>query len=80
VGVPGAPAARFVHSYLAGGMAPITRANDPFWNVRAFDNALSEHGGYMLSSFICVIHQFVMDDVAASPLQQRMAVVPSQGQ
>ncbi len=21
------------------GIAPITRANDPFWNVRAFDNA-----------------------------------------
>jgi hypothetical protein len=63
------PAAQILHSFLNAGMAPITRANDPFWNVRAFDNALSEHGGYMLSSFICAIHQFVMDDVAA-PLAQ----------
>ena len=56
------PAAHIVHSYVNAGMLPITRANDPFWNIRAFDNALSEHGGYMLSSFICAIHQFVLDD------------------
>ena len=66
-GTSGKPAAHIVHSFVSAGMAPITRANDPFWNIRAFDNALSEHGGYMLSSFICVIHQFVMDDVASSP-------------
>src|SRR5262245_61131851 len=61
------PAVHLVHSFLNAGMAAITRANDPFWNIRAFDNALSEHGGYLLSSFICVIHQFVMDDVASPP-------------
>ena len=61
------PAANIVHSYVSAGMLPVTRANDPFWNIRAFDNALSEHGGYMLSSFICAIHQFVLDDVASAP-------------
>lgn len=63
------PSANIVHSFLSPGMAPITRANDPFWNVRAFDNALSEHGGYMLSSFICTVFQFVLDDVAKAPAQ-----------
>lgn len=58
-----------VHSFLNAGMAAITRANDPFWNVRAFDNALSEHGGYMLSSFICALNQLVLDDIAKQALQ-----------
>jgi hypothetical protein len=61
------PAAHIVHSFVNAGMAAITRANDPFWNIRAFDNALSEHGGYMLSSFICAVHQLVMDDAAIAP-------------
>ncbi|WP_246693856.1 hypothetical protein [Methylobacterium sp. WL18] len=57
------PAARFLHGLQLTGMAPITRANDPFWNVRAFDNALSRHDGYRLSSFICALNQLVMDDI-----------------
>jgi hypothetical protein len=59
----GFPALRFVHGFDKGGMAPTTRANDPFWNVRAFDTALSEHNGYLLSSFICAINQLVLDDI-----------------
>lgn len=59
---PNAPALQFKHGFRSAGMAPITRANDPFWNVRAFDTALARHDGYMLSSFICAMNQLVMDD------------------
>lgn len=34
------PAANIVHSYVNAGMAPITRANDPFWNIRALIKSL----------------------------------------
>ena len=61
------PAAQFLHSFNLGGTAAITRANDPFWNVRAFDNALSRHDGYRLTSFICAMNQFVMDEITISP-------------
>ena len=54
-------------------MAPITRANDPFWNMRAFDNELSRHDGYRLTSFICAVSQLVLDDTtgAVSPMSGR---------
>lgn len=72
-GVPGqgAPAARFLHGLHLTGIAPITLANDPFWNMRAFDNALSRHDGYRLSSFICALNQLVMDDVTGSAPRMR---------
>jgi len=57
-----APALEFKHGFRGAGTAPITRANDPFWNVRAFDTALARHDGYMLSSFICAMNQLVLDD------------------
>lgn len=63
----GPPAAQFMHGFNLGGTAAITRANDPFWNVRAFDNALSRHDGYRMSSFICAINQLVMDDITQAP-------------
>ncbi|KAB1078760.1 hypothetical protein [Methylobacterium soli] len=59
----GRPAARFLHGLTLTGIAPITLANDPFWNMRAFDNALSRHDGYRLSSFICAMNQLVMDNI-----------------
>jgi hypothetical protein len=59
----GFPALRFVHGFALGGISPPTRPNDPFWNLRAFDTALAEHDGYMLSSFICAINQLVLDDI-----------------
>jgi hypothetical protein len=62
----GPPAAQLLHGFNLAGIAAITRANDPFWNIRAFDNALSRHDGFRLSSFICTMHQFVMDDITAS--------------
>ncbi|WP_236960293.1 hypothetical protein [Methylobacterium durans] len=65
----GRPAARFVHGLHLSGIAPITLANDPFWNLRAFDNALSRHDGYRLTSFICAMNQLVMDDITESTPQ-----------
>jgi hypothetical protein len=61
----GRPAAQFMHGFNLGGTAAITRANDPFWNMRAFDNALSRHDGYRLSTFICAMNQLVMDDITS---------------
>ncbi|GJD83392.1 hypothetical protein [Methylobacterium haplocladii] len=63
----GVPAAEFLHGLQFTGIAPITAANDPFWNVRAFDNALSRHDGYRLSSFICAMNQLVLDDITGVP-------------
>ena len=59
----GFPALRFVHGFADSGISPPTRPNDPFWNLRAFDTALAEHDGYMLSSFICAMNQLVLDDI-----------------
>ncbi|WP_041748056.1 hypothetical protein [Bradyrhizobium cosmicum] len=59
----GFPALRFIHGFDTGGISPPTRPNDPFWNIRAFDTALAEHDGYMLTSFICSMNQLVLDDV-----------------
>jgi hypothetical protein len=70
----GRPAARLAHGFTLAGISAITRGNDPFWNVRAFDNALSRHDGYMLSSFICTMFQLALDDVAAPLLP---AAVPA---
>ena len=70
----GAPTARFLHGLQLSGMAPITRANDPFWNLRAFDNALSRHDGYRLTSFICAIDQLVLDDITSDPVALRQTV------
>ena len=59
----GFPALQFTHGFSLGGISPPTRSNDPFWNLRAFDSALAEHDGYMLSSFICAMNQLVLDDI-----------------
>ena len=71
----GAPTSRFLHGLQLSGIAPITRANDPFWNIRAFDNALSRHDGYRLTSFICAMNQLVMDDITddVSPLRSTVS-------
>jgi hypothetical protein len=64
---PDAPALRFRHGFASAGRPPITRANDPFWNMRAFDTALARHDGYKLSSFICAMNQLVMDNPGGHP-------------
>jgi len=62
--VAGPPAAHFIHGFLHGGQEPPTRANDAFWNLRAFDNVVSGHQVFRRSSIICVMSQLVMDDPA----------------
>jgi hypothetical protein len=76
---PDAPALRFRHGFRSADISPITRANDPFWNVRAFDTALALHDGYRLSSFICAMNQLVLDDPGgiASPRISAKAEGPS---
>ena len=71
-----APALQFLHGFSMGGVAAITRANDPFWNMRAFDTALARHDGYMLSSFICAMHQLVMDAPTSFPASPASATPP----
>lgn len=67
----GGPSAHILHGFVNGGQQAPMRANDPFWNIRAFDNALAEHNGYHLSSFICAVNQFVMDDIVGAPMPAR---------
>jgi hypothetical protein len=57
---------QFRHGLRYSGIRPISDANDPFWNVRALDTALSGHGGYVTTPLICAINQFVIDDVVAA--------------
>jgi hypothetical protein len=45
------------------GMRSITGANDPFWNVRAFQSAMTNHSGYVSYPLMCTIFQLVMDKV-----------------
>jgi hypothetical protein len=45
------------------GMRSIIGANDPFWNIRAFESAMTSHNGYVSYPLICSIFQFVMDKV-----------------
>lgn len=45
------------------GTRSITGANDPFWNVRAYETAMTSHNGYISYPLICSIFQFVMDKI-----------------
>jgi hypothetical protein len=72
-----APALQFIHGFKEAGVAAITRANDPLWNMRAFDTALALHDGYMLSSFICAMNQLVMDNVVSSEESPEPPASPS---
>jgi hypothetical protein len=65
--------ATIYHGFDLAGMAAITRANDPFWNIRAYDDVIAEHGGFKLSSFICTINQLVMDEPTKIPLPKASA-------
>ncbi len=59
--------ARITHGYMLSGINPITRANDPFWNIRASDDVLAQHDGYLVSAFICAMNQLVMDEPTRPP-------------
>lgn len=54
------------HGYFIAPIYPITRPNDPFWNIRVRDTGMQEHGGYDSYPLICFIQQLVMDDVTAT--------------
>jgi hypothetical protein len=68
--------ARITHGYYLAGIKPVTRANDPFWNMRAYDDVVAEHSGYKLSSFICAINQIVMD--RSTSLPARVSQIPKE--
>jgi hypothetical protein len=63
------PAVHITHGFFLAGIQPITRANDPFWNMRAYDNVLMEHNGFMFPPFICAMNQFVMDEPTRWPVE-----------
>lgn len=67
LGSGGSPAVEMTHGFRLAGMLPITRANDPFWNMRAYDDVLMSHGGFMFSAFICAINQFIIDQPTRWP-------------
>jgi len=64
---------RITHGFDMAGIEPVTRGNDPFWNMRAYDDVVAEHSGYRLSSFICAINQLVMDEPTKIPSLPRPA-------
>ena len=66
--------ARIAHGFDMAGIEPVTRANDPFWNMRAYDDVVAQHSGYRLSSFICAINQLVMDEPTKIPSPPKPAV------
>jgi len=43
----------------------ITSANDPFWNVRALDTAVIDHGGFSSYPTWCALNQLVLDDITS---------------
>ena len=57
--------AQFRHG-IARGIGPsITEPDDPFWNVRALDTAVADHGGFFGFATWCAFNQLVLDDVTA---------------
>jgi hypothetical protein len=68
---------RFRHGLAHSGMAPIVRANDPFWNVRVFETGMRDHDGYTSYPLMCAIHQLVMDRIA-DPVAPAPAALPSE--
>jgi len=41
----------------------VVSGRSPFWNVRALDNAIREHGGWVNYPMWCALNQLVLDDV-----------------
>jgi hypothetical protein len=58
---------QFRQYLLKSGTGSIITANDPMWNIRAYDTALAFHGGYVTYPLICALNQLVMDDIASEP-------------
>jgi hypothetical protein len=58
---------QFRQYLLKSGTQSIVTANDPMWNLRAYDNVVALHDGYVSYPLICGLNQLVMDDVASEP-------------
>jgi hypothetical protein len=58
---------QFRQYLLNSGTESIITANDPMWNLRAYETALAFHGGYVTYPLICALNQLVMDDIASEP-------------
>lgn len=51
--------------FRSGELASIAPANSPFWNIRAFDSAIEDHGGYVGYPLWCSLNQLILDDVVS---------------
>jgi hypothetical protein len=58
---------QFRQYLLKSGTQSIITSNDPMWNIRAYDNVVALHDGYVSYPLICALNQLVMDDVASEP-------------
>jgi hypothetical protein len=58
---------QFRQYLLKSGIQSIITSNDPMWNIRAYDNVVALHDGYVSYPLICALNQLVMDDVASEP-------------
>jgi len=45
-------------------------ANSPFWNMRAFSNVISDHGGYVNYPMWCALNQMVLDNITGKPIMK----------
>ncbi|MCC5992360.1 MAG: hypothetical protein JJT99_07525 [Rhodobacteraceae bacterium] len=45
----------------------VAPANSPIWNMRAYDNVISKHGGFQNYAMWCALSQMVLDNVAGGP-------------
>lgn len=50
---------------IAGTFHSVAPANSPIWITRAFDNVITNHGGFQNYAMWCALSQMVLDDVAA---------------
>ena len=50
---------------IAGTFHPVAPANSPIWITRAFDNVITNHGGFQNYAMWCALSQMVLDDVAS---------------
>jgi hypothetical protein len=58
---------QFRQYLLKSGTGSIITANDPMWNIRAYDTTLAFHGGYVSYPLICALNQLALDDIASEP-------------
>ncbi|WP_296473544.1 hypothetical protein [Roseinatronobacter sp.] len=50
---------------IAGTFHSVAPANSPIWITRAFDNVITNHGGFQNYAMWCALSQMVLDDVAS---------------